>query len=191
MTPFTTVDRATGQVLSRGIASDPSALETDEVRVFEGIQAPETVYFDTPLWRDIPPRPSPHHTWAWDSKTWAAPALDTLRAAQWKAIKIARSAFEFGGFTWDGSAFDSDSKSQSRIMGAAQLATLAQLAGEPFAIDWTLADNAVRSLSAADMLAVGRAMGVHIATAHATGRVLRAALEDATTPEAIAAISWP
>lgn len=116
--------------------------------------------------------------------------LAERKAEKWNAMKRARSAFEFGGFTWDGSAFDSDPASQSRIQGAAQLALLAQQAGQPFSIDWTLQTNDVRTLSGADVIAVGMAMGQHIATAHAIGRSLRDAIEAATTIEALEQLSW-
>lgn len=116
--------------------------------------------------------------------------LDERKAAKWNDVKRARSAFEFGGFTWGGATFDSDMASQSRIQGAAQLALLAAQAGQPFQIDWTTQTNDVRTLSGADVIAVGVAMGQHIATAHAIGRSLRDAIEAATTIEALESISW-
>jgi len=117
--------------------------------------------------------------------------LDQAKTDQWSKVKAARDAAEFGGFAWDGSTFDSDVVSQSRIQGASQLATLAALASEPFSVDWTLADNTVRTLSGADMLAAGQAMGVHIMTVHETGRTLRAAIEAATTIAEVESIDWP
>jgi hypothetical protein len=118
-------------------------------------------------------------------------SIEVARARKWSQLKQARDAAEFGGFTWDGSTFDSNEVSQSRIQGAAQLATLAMLADEPFEVAWTLADDTVRVLSGADMLAVGRAMGIHIMTVHETGRALRAAVDAATTTTELEAIAWP
>lgn len=117
--------------------------------------------------------------------------LDTAKARRWAQLRAERNDREYGGFTWDGSAFDSDARSQSRIQGAAQLATLAAMASETFSIDWTLADNTVRTLSGSDMLAVGTAMGTHIAAMHATARTLREQLEAAQTIEAVEAVTWP
>ena len=54
-----------------------------------------------------------------------------------------------------------------------------------------LADNAVRALTGADMLAVGEAMGVHIMTVHGTGRALRDAIEAATTVAELETLAWP
>lgn len=113
--------------------------------------------------------------------------LDDRKTQKWVEIRGARDAAEFGGFTWDGSTFDSDATSQSRIMGAAQLAQL----DPTFTVDWTLADNSVRTLSADDMVAVGVALGQHVATQHATARTLRAQIQAAATAAEVAAVVWP
>lgn len=126
-------------------------------------------------------------TMAWKDQR----SLDQARMDRWQVIKAQRTAREFGGFTWDGSTFDSDTESQSRIQGAAQLATLAKLAGQPFEVDWTLADNSVRTLSGDDMLAVGQAMGRHVMAVHGAGRALRARIESAETLEEVEAATWP
>lgn len=112
------------------------------------------------------------------------------KETKWGMLKLDRDAAENAGFTWDGSTFDSDKTSQSRIQGASQLAILAVSSGSPFSIDWTLADNTVRTLSAQDMIAVGVAMGQHIQAQHAKGRQLRANLDAATTPQEIDSIQW-
>lgn len=112
------------------------------------------------------------------------------KEVKWGTIKIARDAAEHAGFTWDGSVFDSDQISQSRIQGAAQLASIAQMAGQPFTIDWTLADNTVRTLSAADMISVGQALALHINATHERGRQLRAQIEVAQTGPELDAIQW-
>lgn len=135
----------------------------------------------------IPLRPSDHHLFDWTTKQWFDPrTLQDLKDAKWAEIKAARSSAEYGGFTWDGSAFDSDAISQARIQGAVQLAGMAP----EFSIDWTLANNEVRTLSAADMLAVGAALGLHVATQFNRARVLREQIEVATTADAVAAIVW-
>lgn len=132
-------------------------------------------------------RPGPHHEFDYATGTWFDPrTISDLRETKWAEIKKARDTAEFGGFEWDGSTFDSDLASQSRIQGAAQLA---QLTPE-FTIDWTLQDNSVRTLDATGMIAVGIAMGVHVSAAHAYGRSLRAQIEAAQSAEEINAIHW-
>ena len=131
--------------------------------------------------------------YAWDNYTmqWVdARSLQELRQDQWVLVKAARDRAEAAGFVWDGSYFDSDPVSQSRIQGAVILAMQALSAGVEFTIDWTLADNTVRTLSAIDMTAVGHALSVHVETQHTIGRTLRAAIEGADT-NTVKTMVWP
>lgn len=132
--------------------------------------------------------------WRWSNERMQWEDLRTLdehKARHWAQIKAAREAAEFGSFDWDGSRFDSDSLAQARIMGAVQMAVLAAGAGQPFRIDWTLRDNTVRTLSGADMIAVGLALGAHVNAQHEIGRALRAKVRAAGDEAALAAIAWP
>ena len=132
-------------------------------------------------------KPSPHHTFNWHTKQWEDPrTLQDLKDAKWATIKQARSASEYAGFTSDGSTFDSDAISQNRITGAV---TLAQMSST-FSIDWVLADNTVRTLNQSDMLAVGAALGAHVAAIFAKGVLLREQIEAATTAEEVAGVVW-
>lgn len=142
--------------------------------------------------REMPARPSPEHTWDYASQAWVdARTLDAVKAQRWAQIKAQRDAVEFGGFTWSGDEFDSDAESQARIMGAVQMALIAAQAEQPFAIDWTLADNTVRSMSAADIVSAGLALGEHVAAAHGVARTLRAAIDACTTAAEVEAVAWP
>lgn len=114
-------------------------------------------------------------------------SLDEVKAAQWEKVKASRYRAEASGFLWDGSLFDSDKISQQRITAAAQIASL----NPEFSVDWTLADNSVRSLSASDMLAVCAAMGAHLNQQHATGRNLRAQIDSATNTAGVESVCWP
>ena len=136
---------------------------------------------------EFPEQPSRKHTFDYTTKQWIDPrTLQDLKDAKWKEIKAARSTAEYGGFTWDVSTFDSDQISQGRITGAV---TLAQM-NSAFTIGWTLADNTVRTLSAADMILVGQALGMHVAAQFATGQALRVQIEAAATAEEVSAIVW-
>ena len=146
-------------------------------------------YVDTPTMqlRDKGRQPSPYHIFNYTTKQWQDPrTLADLKAAQWTQIKQARSAAEYAGFTWDGSTFDSDAISQNRITGAVALAQMSA----SFSIGWVLANNTVRTLSQSDMLQVGAALGAHVAAIFAKGVLLRAAIEAATSREAVEAIVW-
>ena len=118
---------------------------------------------------------------------WVDPrALQDFKATQWTQIKQARAQAEYAGFTWDGSTFDSDATSQNRITGAV---TLAQMSAA-FSIDWTLADNTVRTLNQGEMLQVGAALGAHVAAQFSYAQSLRTAIEAATTREQVEAVVW-
>ena len=139
----------------------------------------------------IPPQPNEHHVFSYTLKQWIDPrTLQDFKDAKWAEIKQHREAAENGGFVWDGSRFDSTPISQSRIQGAAQLATLAKINNQPFSIEWTLMNNGTRSLSADDMIAVGMALGAHINEQHVRARQLREQIEAATTPEEVEAVRW-
>ena len=129
--------------------------------------------------------------WSNVSMSWVDErSLDQVKADAWRRIKAARDAAEWGGFDTPFGRFDSDPKSQAKIIGAAQLASIAAARGEPFSIRWTLQDNSTVMLDAPAMIAVGAAMGRHIDSVHQIGRAKRAAIEAATTHDAVMAVTW-
>jgi hypothetical protein len=131
--------------------------------------------------------PTPHHVFNYTTKQWEDPrTLQDLKDAKWATIKQARSAAEYAGFTWDGSVFDSDAISQQRISGAV---TLAQMSPD-FVIDWTLADNRVRTLVRAEMVAVGIALGMHVQAQFSKAQGLRLQIDAASTPGQVAVVVW-
>lgn len=117
--------------------------------------------------------------------------LDVARNYKWNELKIERNRREYGGFTWDGSIFDSDPQSQSRIQGGVQLAMIATQSNQPFSIDWTLKDNTVRTLDATSMYGVGMALATHVQNLHQISRTLREQLDNATTLQEVGNINWP
>jgi hypothetical protein len=116
--------------------------------------------------------------------------LATEKVRAWARIKSERDAAIAVGFTWNGSTFDSDDLSIQRIQGAVQMATLSAAAGQPFSIQWTLADNSTRMLSGPDMVAVGLALGAFVARTFATGVSLRQAIDAAMTNDEVRSITW-
>lgn len=117
--------------------------------------------------------------------------LFTAKARKWSELKLERDRREYSGFVWDGSGFDSDTISQSRIQGAIQLAILAQQSNQPFSINWTLADNSTRVLNGAEMIQVGMALAQHVQALHETARILRAQVDAASTIEQLQSVAWP
>lgn len=107
------------------------------------------------------------------------------RARHWAFIKQQREAREYGGFTWDGSTFDSDPDARARIMGAV---IEAQALGPAFTRTWRLADNTLRVLDAKDMLDVGKALGAHVGQVFDIGNALYQQIQASDNPESI---TWP
>jgi hypothetical protein len=131
----------------------------------------------------------PASGWAWSDTAVAwydARNLEQVKADKWEQIKASRADAEYGGFTWDGSTFDSNLASQQKIMGAVQLAQL----NPAFEIDWTLADNTVRTLDATDMQAAGVALGGHVNTQYVHARTLRQQIDEAATQAEVEAVVW-
>lgn len=112
--------------------------------------------------------------------------LEDIKKSKWDEIKQARNTAEFGGFTWDGSQFDSDAISQQRISGAVQLAMI----NPNYTIEWTLSNNTTRNLSAQDVIAVGVSLGNHVSFQHEKARLLREQINSATTAEQVNAVVW-
>jgi hypothetical protein len=104
-------------------------------------------------------------------------------------VKAARDAREFGEFVWSGHSFDGDIQAQRRLNLAVMAAQMALQTNAPWSIDWTLADNAVMTLSASDLVAVVEALGANIDAAHEDARAKRALIEAATTVADLDAIS--
>lgn len=120
----------------------------------------------------------PHRTW-----TTAAYSLAEARAIVWERVKALRETKANGSAaTPFGHRADSDSESRLRISGAVQLADKATLAGVPFAISWTMADNVLVPLDAEGMNALGIAVGQHYAGCYTRAQELRTAIAASTAP---------
>lgn len=130
----------------------------------------------------IPEKPSPYHTWGWTEGAWVVD-LPLSKSRAWANAKQVRDYKEFGPFTYNGLVFDGDVDAQRRINLAVMGAQAALIAGQPWSMDWTLADNSVVTLTASEMVAVAQALGANIAAAHEEARLKRAAIEAATTIE--------
>ena len=170
-------------MVSSGTTQLPQSLVGDTLDVLVGAQArPGASYVEAGCVVEIPGTPSVHHVFDWAVKAWVDPrSLQDLKEARWAEVRRERDRAEFGGFSWDGSRFDSDAISQQRITGAVTLAMM----NAAFSIDWTLADNTVRTLTAADMIAVGVALGQHVNACHERARVLRGEIESALAAQTL------
>jgi hypothetical protein len=136
-------------------------------------------------------QPKQGFVWSVTTRDWVdVRNLDAAKDQAWERIKRARTKQENAGFIYNNILYDSDPVSVQRIAGAAQLALLAQLANQPFSINWTVADNSVVTLDAQGMIAVGQALGVHLDTTFQKGRTYRNQIAAQTSIAALDAIDW-
>ena len=134
-------------------------------------------------------RPSAQHKpmYAAGVVSWTdARTLAQARAAHITAMRDARDAQINGTFTWDGSQFDADQVSQTRLLGAVVAASSSNF--EP--VTWRLADNTWRELSAANVAAVYTALQLHVRSHFVTFAAREAAINAATTVSAVDAVTW-
>lgn len=136
----------------------------------------------------FPPRPSPAHTWSWQSRSWVDErTLAQAKSSRVAAMRDARDAQIFGTLSWGGSVFDANQRSQTVIEGMFNDARMdANDPDERF----RLADNTWRTLTRADKLELGAALRTHIRSAFATFEARETAINNATTVEAVEAVTW-
>ena len=191
MIELTLYDTATGVIQHRAVVEREETINEQVVPPGWGYVVGG--YDRNAFWIDngtptaLPPLPNAFCYLDHDTKQWVdSRTLEQMQAFAWGAMKALRFQKEVAGFSWDGSVFDSDQVSQSRIMGAVQLAGMSST----FTIPWTLQDNTVRVLSASDMMAVGAALGTHVSAIFARAQELRVEIYAATTIAAVEAITW-
>lgn len=118
--------------------------------------------------------------------------LDTLKNETWQEVKGKRDALEQAGAPYLNKVLDSDEKSVTRITVAVQAAQAAISAGNTdFALNWTMKDNSVVTMTAAQVCGMAVALAQHSDGLHKIARDLRAKIEAATSAEELATIKWP
>ena len=106
---------------------------------YEYYDAGAQTVMDHPDWHENgPARPDPTFIWNPLTLSWVPPSelpLDDLKIEKWKEIKIARNTAEFGGFVWNGFAFDSTQISVIRISAQVQSAIISKMTQTPYSIN--------------------------------------------------------
>lgn len=126
-------------------------------------------------------------TWHWTAGRWERTfTLLEVKAERISAMREAREAAINGTFTWDGSTFDADQISQTRLLG---VFIASQAPGWP-GQGWRLADNTWRTLSAADVAAVWAALEAHMRGHFVTFALREASISAAATAAAVNVITW-
>ena len=125
----------------------------------------------------FPAKPSVDHVWDWSTRAWGT-ALPDATARRLAELHAKRDSVINSTFIWNGSEFDSDQVSQTRILG---LYTSAVNTPAFFPLDWRLADNSKLPISAVDAVGVWSALQLHIQGAFSTFWAHEAAINALTT----------
>jgi hypothetical protein len=112
------------------------------------------------------------------------------KAAQWELIKQARATEIASPLVTPYGTFDADANSRTAITDSVLLLQTLSKRGRPTAIDFTLSNNTEVTLSVSQIEDVGLMLGEKTNLAFAKGRLLRAQIGAATTPEQVAAVVW-
>ena len=189
-TKFTVFEKETGRVLFGGTASDASAFETETNGVLVGVEY-STGYLIDDDHHALPEQPSPAHVFNYTTKQWEDPrTLQDFKEARWAIIKQARTAFIDAPLVTPYGTFDSDAAGRNSITDAVLLANNLSALSLPVAIEFTLADNSVVTLDAAQIVEVGLLLGQKVQYAHPHSQALRAQIEAAATKEDVEAVVW-
>jgi hypothetical protein len=181
------VDIATGETIQRVTSGSTISLQPDEGQAVIGYMGDEDIetletFLDGTLQlraRTIDP----------------ALVFSIAKIEMREALRRRRDRAEFSGCDTPLGRMDTDADSQRKVNGSVTMALIAQAAGQPFAIDWTMADNSSVTHDAAAMIAAGVAVGLHVSACHANGVALKAAIDAATDVVELAAVDieegWP
>ena len=117
--------------------------------------------------------------------------LEQAKQIRWNRLIAIRDGLEAKGFDYMGKTFDSDERSILRILGTAQAATSAALAGTDFTVDWTTADNSIITLTRDEILGLPAAMALSANAIHTQARELKGRLDMAGSIAEVQSVLWP
>lgn len=112
-------------------------------------------------WIEKPASPGIGFIWNKSEKTWTDCRTPITAAEKVSQLKEARDSAINGGFEFMGHIFDSDTKSQSDILGAYIAVTTGQLNS----VDWRLQDNTWVTLSPTDVSGLYLTLTAHVQNA--------------------------
>lgn len=138
----------------------------------------------------LPLKPSRKHVWQGPTLGWVDPrSLAEIKESKWGLIKAERDLRMAGTFEHNSHVYDVD---PVNIAGASVDAREAIIANETtWEQSWVLSNNTVITLTATEMIALGRAAKTHVSVLWGTSQYLRGLIEAATTVEDVEAITWP
>lgn len=113
--------------------------------------------------------------------------LPGARARRWANIKQTRDILDGAPITHGAFQVDGDQQSRNDIMGA----VMAMQLGGPTSRLWRCADNVMRELTLADLVAIGQAIAARRQALIETSDQLWQQLQAATTTAQVEAVVWP
>ena len=126
---------------------------------------------------------------AWDADARAfGPNLTGWRAARRAEAEAYRDSRVNGGCLTASGPVDSDPVSRGLITGSVSMATIAKGAGQPFATVWRMQNNSYVTLDADAMIAMGVAVGAHVAACYEASFAVKDLIDAATDKTAIEAV---
>jgi len=136
-------------------------------------------------------QPTPRHIFNYELRQWIDPrTIDQAKDAQWATIKAAREAAITSPLVTPYGTFDATANAQRSITDAVLMLPILEAMGAPQTIEFTLHDNSTATLTTAQMVQIGLALGAQTQAAHAKARLLRAQIEAATTAAEVEGVVW-
>ena len=129
------------------------------------------------------------YLWSWDPavKCWVgAPTLLKLKADAWAAIKAARDAETDAPLVTDLGTYDHDAASRQAILNCANGAAVTSMD-----VAMTLADDSTVRLQPRQIATVLALSHTRVQSVREIATALRAEIDQADSPAAVAAITWP
>lgn len=130
-----------------------------------------------------------------------AELLARAKADRWEHIKVRRQQVLDGGVTWNGHRWDTEEDDINRVARtltswqralALPPEAQAQLPGPvPTSISWTTSDDQEVALTVQGLALLDATINLHIGAVFEVAKQLRAAINAATTLQAVNAVDWP
>lgn len=117
--------------------------------------------------------------------------LELARALKISELQAERNTRQSAGCDTALGTMQTDPTSRGLLNGAVTGALVAQAAGQPFSVGWTMADNSVVEHDGPAIIAAGMIVMAHVQQQHAIYETLRADVQAATDLAAIDAVQWP
>lgn len=194
MNAYSIYDLATGKIL-RSVSVPEKMLKHQYNSKTQGVLLGETddskYFVQAGKLVRIPEQPSRDFQFNWKTKEWEDPrSLEDLKYLKWLEIKEARNAAEFAAFTYKRMKFDNDPTSWRRLSDYISAAKSAISLGEPFSVEFTLANDKVVTLSSTDLVNIEFARIRTVMKVFSHALKLRKQIQEAKSKEELSEVFW-